>query len=483
MEEQKLLEKILKGIVGKKENAYIRKQELNRVYNGDLTVFKDEYFIIINIVMENMRNQSVVDKEFIKMYLRINKGKIQNLRNVNIQKYALIGDDGYEEFTKSVLSIFERSEKEEIEDSEYFTTLEKYKMHYMSVGAVELLEESAQILIEGKNIGGKKLVGLQDMCKHIKAGMLKIENMENKTDRKGIITFGVNDEEEDEESSRVKLVTTFGVEELDKHISVYEGDMVSILAPAKGGKSRFVTKVLHNAVVNHGQNVVMWSIENGYKGWEYLIRARHFTHFYVDTEVDVNNKRVITDDMIRKGKLDQEMKELEQASYTDLKTNSNYGKITVIDAEFEVETFLDVLEEAVNTTGAKLVCIDYLQLLTASGRGVSKTEVIGDAYKKVLQYLKKKKIAGLFPAQLKQTVVGSLGNKEEEDLVNLELRDAAGESYEVIKTPDINLALYGTPEDIRNGSMKILSIPSRNSATFDPINMYVDMGSCSFYSL
>ncbi|MNV39690.1 hypothetical protein D3C71_1312770 [compost metagenome] len=101
---------------------------------------------------------------------------------------------------------------------------------------------------------------------------------------------------------------------------------------------------------------------------------------------------------------------------------------------------------------------------------------------KVLQFLKSKKVAGIFPAQLKQTAVGDIKKQSPEELINMELRDSAGESYEVIKTPDVNIALFGTVEDIRNGSMKILSIPSRNSAPFEPIDLSIDAGSCMFKS-
>ena len=66
------------------------------------------------------------------------------------------------------------------------------------------------------------------------------------------------------------------------------------------------------------------------------------------------------------------------------------------------------------------------------------------------------------------------------DIVNTELRDAAGESYEVIKTPDVNLALYANVEELKQGRMRILSIPSRNHKQFDPIELNCELGSCTF---
>ena len=254
--------------------------------------------------------------------------------------------------------------------------------------------------------------------------------------------------------------------------------MVSLLAPAKGGKSRMATFILHNAVV-HGVNILMWSIENGYKGWEALIRARHFDYFCNQEIGDITQRKWVDDDMIRKGSLPPETKDMELASWTDLKSNHTYGRISSLDEDFDIDTFIEVIDNAVKANDIKLICIDYLQLVQGSGRA-SKQERVAEAYQKMLQYLKANKIAGIFPGQLKQTATGSLSKMDAADIVNTELRDAAGESYEVIKTPDVNLALYANVEELKQGRMRILSIPSRNHKQFDPIELNCELGSCTF---
>jgi hypothetical protein len=186
--------------------------------------------------------------------------------------------------------------------------------------------------------------------------------------------------------------------------------------------------------------------------------------------------------MIRKGDLSKELKELEAASWTDLKCNSSYGRFASIDEDFDVDTYMEILDNAVTATGANLICIDYLQLISSTNSRVNKNEVIADVYKRLLQYIKRKKIGGIFPAQLKQTVVGDLKTVNPQELINQDLRDAAGGSYEVIKTPDLSISLFGSPTDIRNGEMKILYVAARNVAGFEPINVYVDAGSCTFAS-
>lgn len=473
--------KIFSSVFSTDEGVYRRKHELLMTFNTP-NIFTNEYHVFFIVTKDFPK--VLPHKDFLRLFLQTNRAVFQNNPSIELSNYNLgLDTDAYVEFVNSCLTLFEECSKTEMPDEEYYRSLEMHKMEYINRESISILEESTVVLAEGVQRGRKVLSGYSDMRQNLKSKFIKLDNMMEKKDRKGTITYGYTDEDE-EESGKLQRVTTFGIEELDKAIGgIYEGDMVSLLAPAKGGKSRVSTYVLHNAVVNHGTNIVMWSVENGYKGWEALIRARHFNWFYNRKVTDASQKRIIDADMIRKGDLDPELAELELASWTDLKSNSNYGRITNIDEDFDFDNCLEVVENAVNEYGAKLICVDYLQLISGGPKGMSKNERIGDMYKRFLQFLKKKKVGGIFPAQLKQTVVGDINKVDPDELVNMELRDSAGESYEVIKTPDVNLALYGTVEDIKNGQMKLLSIPSRNSAPFEPIDLYVDLGSCTVASI
>lgn len=468
---------IFSGVFSASEDVDTRKQTLLSSMNIP-SVFSNEYYIFFGILKEFPRIQ--LSKEFLQLYLQTNRAKIQHDSSVELAKYQLSDNDPYTEFIASCLALYDECTNTPVSSDAYYRNLEMYRMQYIVAESITILEESTIILAEGIARNKKQYSGYEDMRSYLKAKFQKLDNMLEKKERKGIITYGVNDEEESE-SGQINIITSYGVTTLDDKVGgIYEGDMVSLLAPSKGGKSRFTTYVLHNAVVNHGTPIVMWSIENGYKGWENLIRARHFNWFYNHTQTDVNQKVIINDDMIRKGKMSDAMKELELASWTDLKHNKSYGTISNIDEDFDADTFLSVIDEAVNSTGAKLICIDYLQLVSGSGNNTSQHEVIANVYKKLLQYIKAKKIGGIFPAQVKQSVIGDLARKEPSEMANIDLRDAAGGSYEVIKTPDVNLMLYGTVEDIRDGSVLLIPMPSRNSPPMDPIPLYCDMGSSSF---
>ena len=460
------------------EGMELRRQEYIKTFS-DPKVFTDEFYVFAILVKEYPK--LTLSKNFVEHFLIANRPALEKSRNINLAKFKInADDDSYVEFVESCKATHDELQKVNFTSQEFMEALEIYKMNYITEESITILEESARILSEGVKIGNKEKVGYEDMRAHLKTGFKTLDELTEKKERKGVITYGINDmDDADREKEAVKLISPYGIASLDKHVGgIWEGEMVSLLAPAKGGKSRMATFMLHNAVVN-GTNILMWSIENGYKGWEALIRARHFEYFYNQNATDATQRRWVDDDMIRKGTLAPDVKDMELASWTDLKSNHTYGRITSLDEDFDIDTFLEVVDNAVKMNDIKLICIDYLQLVQGSGRA-SKQERVAEAYQKMLQYLKGNKIAGIFPGQLKQTATGSLSKMDAAAIVNTELRDAAGESYEVIKTPDVNLALYANVEELKQGRMRILSIPSRNHKQFDPIELNCQLGSCTF---
>lgn len=471
---------IFSAILQKEGLTTARKVDLISAFSGIGDVFNNEYFVFYTIAKDMPKIEPNV--AFLELYLKTNRASFMRSPQINLQLFQVSDTDAYVEFVNATIEAYKQLSKNNIADSDFYRAVEMHKMEFVNKSSIEILEESTYILSEGIQQGKRTLSGYDDMRSNLSYKFSKIDTMLSKDDRRGAIVYGMN-EEDDEEDNKLELVTPFGIEELDKHLGgIYEGDMVSLLAPAKGGKSRFATFVLHNAIIN-GKSIVMWSVENGYKGWEALIRARHFEYYYNRNQTDPSKKIVLDADMIRKDELPDELRSMERVSWADLRTNKAYGRMVSLDYDFKYDSILKHVEQAIDMVGAKLICVDYLQLVSSSDSNTSKNERIADLYKDFLQFVKRKHVGGLFPSQFKQSVVGDISRKDSADLANIELRDAAGESYEVIKTPDINLALYGNIEDIKNGHMKILSIPSRNSRPFDPIDLFCDLGTCTFASV
>ena len=443
--------------------------------NFTSNIFRDEFFVLYSLVKQFPKLDMLSD-EFLTLYLNSHKGKFSRTKEIDIQRFSA-SEDGYADFSNSCIGIYNQcKDGGTISDAEFTLLIEQYILEYTNEQSIALLQDGATIITEGMSYGRKQLNGFEDMQSYLKRNLTVLENISHRTNHMGIFTYGEDEKEEQEE---LHTICPFGIEPLDRATGgVTEGDMISIMGVAKGGKSRFMTYLIHQALIS-GINVVVWSIENGVKGWEALIRARHFDYLY-NSSVDNSKRSFISDNEIRKGTLEGNKKDREAASWLDLRTNKAYGKLTQIDMPFDINSYIETLDTAVTKGNAQIVAVDYLQLMGDSTGVLKERECIVEAYKRTLRYLKSKKIAGFFPAQIKQGAISSLTSLKGEELAQVETRDIASSSHEVIRTPDINLALVGSVTDIQNGHLVLVSCPSRNSAPFQPTNLMVDFGACNF---
>jgi replicative DNA helicase len=288
----------------------------------------------------------------------------------------------------------------------------------------------------------------------------------------------------DDEEAMPELIGDFGaVKELNKYAGgITTKTMYSVLAPTKAGKSKFTTRMLHNVMVEHGHPVVCWPFEGGAADWFAQLRSIHFDYLYNKDAEPSKQILGVSQQMIREKKWkSEEIRQLEEASRVDLFTNPKYGKVIVIDRPFKVETIESELDTAVNTYGAKAVLIDYLQLIGWEDARMSKVQAIGRAYQTVLRYTRTRGVAAISPAQCTQEFINECAKSK--DGAVKELRTAGAESSEVVRTPDVNIALYSSTDDLINNSMKIMSIPSRYMSAFPAFEIYCDLSRSLFASL
>ena len=57
-----------------------------------------------------------------------------------------------------------------VNNSDFMEALEMYKMNYVNEYSLTVLEQSAQILVDGIKHAGKTKVGYDDMRTHLKSG-------------------------------------------------------------------------------------------------------------------------------------------------------------------------------------------------------------------------------------------------------------------------------------------------------------------------
>jgi len=242
------------------------------------------------------------------------------------------------------------------------------------------------------------------------------------------------------------------------------------MAPPKGGKTKFCCRVAHTAKVQYGTDVAFWPIEGGKRKILAELRAIHFDYFY--NELQGNNYTGLSgQDILDNNFPSEEYRQLEAVSRADLFTNPNYGRLKIIDEPLEFNTYINHLKAVVNRYGVRLIIVDYLQLITDKTSRKSKSEIIGQAYQETLKFCNKYHVAFISPSQFKQEFIKDLNSGKDVDT-----RVGGGESSEIIRTPDVNIAFYGTPMDIENNRLTLLSVPSRVAKPFEPRQVFIDLG-------
>jgi hypothetical protein len=228
----------------------------------------------------------------------------------------------------------------------------------------------------------------------------------------------------------------------------------------------------------HGVNVSVCAHEGGVAAWWDQMNAIHFE--YLNSQTGTPPYPLCQQEINTGTYPNEEIRVLAEQARVDLFTNENYGNLGMIDRPFTLETFIDEIETSVSSNRSRAVIIDYLQLIEWTTKGMSKPQAIGSAYQKLLAYAKKRNVLVMSPSQMTQEFMNEMA-KSKDGQVN-EIRTAGGESSEVIRTPDINIALYATVEDLQHNDMTILSVPSRLAQPFPPIRIYANLANCVFAS-
>lgn len=447
----------------------------------DIPVFKNERAILYEICKGVPDNIKLTER-FISTYLKWHEAEIRDNECISLSGFASESEDGYVEFQVAVLNLYKEICRTDIPEDTFNERLELCKMIVVRDRGSEVLRKGYDIIHSGavSDISGRFEAGVVQGFDYVQRGLKDIAKVYEKEQRLGLVKYrgGANLSRNDIEQTRQRLCG-YGIKELDENTGgIHSGEFVSILAPAKGGKSRFVTQIAHSALVKDKQNVLYWPVENGVLLCESLFRARHFDYkfskYVGGKQLSINNAEILD------GNLDKDREVLEKTSWLDLQENPEYGELGIIDEDLTLETFIPTIKRYVKLMGTKVLVIDYLQLIRSSDPRKQKANIIAEAYIELLQFVKREGIACIVPAQIKQTVL-----KELEKTVNyaeVELRDSAGESYEVVKTPDTNFLLHSTLMESKEGVARIIPLPSRSIRPFDPVMMYTALGCCKYIS-
>lgn len=446
-----------------------------------ISVFRNENYVICYVFYSFKDRNITPDKDFLQIYLQRNS-KVFDDRYVNLSEFESLDEDPNVAHVGAVLKQFNRLfTLEPLSHDEFRLALEKYRTEFCSLEMNRVYSESKTILYDGITQNRRFMQGYSDSIAHVNKAVALMSSVMDRSKGKGFIDSSSEALDDNDNREPVKIGDFDLITELNEHLGgIYTGLFYSIVAPTKGGKSKFMTRMVHTIVVQYGNNVSVWPFEGGYKAWWAQLRAVHYEYVYIRNKPDGERYPPLSQmDILFNRYPSPEIRALEQASRLDLFTNPKYGKIGIIDQPLEVETYIDNIDTSVKLNNSRAVFIDYLQLIVSKS-GLTKNEGISRAYQAGLAYCSTSNIAFISPAQFTQKFMNELTSKTSGET---EIRVAGGESSEVVRTPDINLALYATVEDIRRKEMTILSMPSRMCSPFPDVPLYADLCSCVFSSI
>lgn len=444
---------------------------------GNVNPFTDEYAVLFDIVTSN--NKVDIDMEFVQIYLLGNQYAVERNKKVNLQKFAVGTDNVYAAFSQSLCDIVKELQGMEVNETAFETALAKYKMLYVTEQSITLLETGVEVLVDGKRIGNKTIGGYEGLRNYLSDGFNALDKVVEQKRTKGAVCYGVTPEH-DESENMPQALGTLGLPGIDDYYTVYEGDMINLLGAPKAGKTRATIQIINHMCVDNGVNCLIWSLENSPLQWEHAFRVKEFNRVYNKTVGSVVQKKILTEEMLRKNTMSPEIKDLELASWTAFKHNPDYGRLTSIDEALNYDTFLEILDANVKKYNVKFVCIDYLAVMDPGKTGPREaTPLLADVYKKTKQYLRNNRIAGVFPMHMKQDLLARYNEMGNAELAEADLRDAAGISNEVIKTPDVNMAIVASKRQIAIGYERLVPILSR-VVDFPLTEMQVDLPTSTF---
>ena len=445
----------------------------------DPKLFRNEEYMIAKFMHKSMNNRILTSKIF-EIILKKNLKDItkSNGRYITLDNYRDLNGAKEYGFIQSVIDRYkEYCNGHIMEMDEFEGAITAYKTLYQQIETVNTLNKGIEIATTGVGTGRNRKLGLDDCMGYVKKSFADLNGLLEDQEGKGFVNM--KDTLTGEVQNKSEFICSFGeIETLNKaYGGYYTGNFYQFMGPPKGGKSKMCANVCYNAMTS-GRNVTVWAQEGGMEMWSAQMRAIHCFRY---TNKDRNATNVITDTPSQRDILQSNMspaiKALEDASRLDLQTNPTYGSVEYIDRPFYLENFIEEIDTSVNSNGSQLVIIDYLQLIDTENPRLSSSEVLKQAYKRLLNYCKKKNVAVLTPVQYKQEAVAALASGDGSDV---DMRVSAGGSAEVIRTPDMTIPLWATAQELQQGIEWIQPMPNRLGEVTKRIKLDIDLAHCSF---
>lgn len=462
----------------------------------DARMLREEAYLLYRVVAAKRRGDFTPSKNFIVTHYRRNSKELREANNAN---YITLDRYGSEEgsvgdtYLRALEDFYDDvADNQGVLDTEgkLYSALEEFRELYLKASALDALAQTAKILSdEGARVKGVRGVaqGFEDASNFVRKSLTDMELLTDDTTVAeryiSLADFAKTMDDEADSARTIKLGDFGDVDELNQHYGgLYTGNLMTVLAPPKSGKSKFTNRLTYN-VLMQGHNVSALIIEGGADQFVAQLRAIHFAEWLKREKPEFAGKYTgVNQDVILNNKWDEnpylaQFKQWERLSFQDLIVNPKYGSLSLIQGTVTAENFLQTIEESVRINDSQMVYCDYLQMIFPQDASVPQHQALTRVYKDAADFAHNNNVLLLSPAQMNQSSVkDSLKNPE------IDLRTSGAGSAEVIRSSEILLALVSDTETIKSGHLKVIGLPSRFAQPLSAFMMYSDLETCYFSS-
>ena len=456
-------------------------------------IFQDEYAIFYEIY--SRFGMVVFNKDQMRSIIENNRGVVLSSPYVNLDRLSRIGDNNQqatddeklEAIQENMIDILEELSNMYVSTDEFDSSVKTFVSDFRNRYTLETAQNMTRIMsADGfdDRVWGHRTIHYQgpDQMAQYYSNRMKILNELNE-DRM-VRSVVINDDwlVKDLESDKTgddQAILRVGLKEIDDVMGdLRRGNMLGVLGPPKGGKTRFTNYLVARAL-SQGLNVCVWPLEGTKEEW---LSMQIAALMRMDSQF---NSSVNSKDILQRKYLsskDMKLATMVASAKTVLATGKKRGKLSFIEGVAYEEDFLQTLQEHwENENQFDVIVIDSLVNIVSRTHGRSKSEIISRAYMSMKNYIAnqmKRPALAIMPAQLKQDVVDFLRRNPDETIDVT----AGGESAETIRTPDEVVGLFSSKDERNAGELKLYHVASRHSETFNDFLCRAEFGCCYFYS-
>lgn len=469
-------------------SRFVGKFTYNIFYNNYAIFY--ELFVTLGLrtfSVEQVRALMDTNKDLILDSPYIDKSKYAQTINGNLAD----DDDILEAITEDLIDCLVELSQIEVTEDEFGSACEVYTVWYKTAYAESIALDMSAIMSDAgfdDKQPGKRTVhlhGLDDMVKYYNNNMRIIKSLSEE----GAVTSTVVDskwfenEMKHENQKDNKALFPIGLPEIDATVGdLRRGNMLGIMGPPKGGKTRFANFLVEKAL-KLGYNVCVWPLEGTEEEWLSMQTSCYMAETSYNELKSGKREgmiRISSGDILDKKYLSSnEMRKQVAAAKKVIATSEKQGRLSFMHGTAYVEDMFDQLQAHYdNENPFDVLVIDQLvNVMSRTGKG--KVERISEAYMQTKNFIANvlpKAALGIMPCQLKQEVVDFLRRNPDETIDVT----AGGETAETVRTPDQVIGLFSSKEERANNIMKIYSVASRHNEDFPDFQAKCYLECCFF---